>query len=50
MKNLLSYLDHCVCRAVSLYSAWFDQRATIESGMVFFQDLGPACLLDQSVF
>ena len=48
--NVLSYRDHCVCHVVSLYSAWFDQQAIIESDMVFFPDLGPIFPQDQSVF
>ena len=47
---ILSCRGHYACHAVSSYSAWFDQRATIESDKGFFLDLGPAFQPDLSIF
>ena len=45
-----SYRGHCACHGVSLYLAWFDQRATIESDKGFFLGLDPTFPRDLSVF
>ena len=47
---ILSCRGHYACHVVSLYSAWFDQRATIESDKEFSPGLGPAFQPDLSIF
>ena len=47
---ILSCRGHYACHAVSLYLAWFDQRAIIESDKGFSPGLGPVFQPNLSIF